>query len=67
LQTKKDCFLHKKAEDMELKFNYQEGLTISQIAEKHKRKRGAISSRLKKTWFRIKKILEISDRNDEIL
>jgi len=52
---------------MELKFNYQEGLTISQIAEKHKRKRGAISSRLKKTWFRIKKILEISDRNDEIL
>ena len=37
-----------KDEDMELKFNYQAGLTTTQLAEKHKRKRGAIYSRLRK-------------------
>ena len=37
-----------KDEDMELKFNYQAGLTTIQLAEKHKRKRGAINSRLRK-------------------
>jgi hypothetical protein len=36
------------AEDLELTIDYQAGLSKSQLAEKHKRKRGAIHSRLKK-------------------
>ena len=35
-------------EDLELSKNYQEGLSISELAERHQRKRGAIHSRLKK-------------------
>jgi hypothetical protein len=37
-----------KSEDVELKVDYQNGLSASQIAVKHGRKRGAINSRLKK-------------------
>jgi hypothetical protein len=36
------------AEDAELANYYKEGLSVSQLAEKHQRKRGAIHSRLKK-------------------
>jgi hypothetical protein len=36
------------AEDTELTNNYREGLSTLQLAERHKRKRGAISSRLRK-------------------
>jgi len=35
-------------EDKELATNYNQGLTISQLAEKHQRKEGAIRSRLTK-------------------
>jgi Holliday junction resolvase len=36
------------AEDLELSNNYREGFSTSQLAERHKRRRGAISSRLRK-------------------
>lgn len=36
------------AEDLELSNNYREGFSTSQLAERHKRRRGAIRSRLRK-------------------
>jgi len=36
------------AEDLELSNNYREGFSIIQLAERHKRRRGAIRSRLRK-------------------
>ena len=36
------------AEDLELTENYRKGLSVSQLAEKHQRKSGAVTSRLEK-------------------
>jgi len=36
------------AEDLELSNNYKKGFSIIQLAEKHKRRTGAIRSRLRK-------------------